>query len=155
MSAQSADIVGVAAGNDDFSTLVTAVKAADLVSALQGDGPYTVFAPNNAAFAKVPSEALAGLLKPENKEALTSVLTYHVVKGKLDAAAVVKAIQDGGGTATLTTLQGGKITAMIEGGQVKLKDENGNISTVIATDVEASNGIIHALDAVVMPGDDK
>ncbi|MCG7859694.1 fasciclin domain-containing protein, partial [Flavihumibacter sediminis] len=107
-------IVGVAAGSADHSTLVAAVKAADLVGTLQGAGPFTVFAPTNAAFGKLPSGTVDGLLKPEAKPALTKILTYHVVAGKLDAAAVVKAIQAGGGKAVLSTVSGGKLTASLD-----------------------------------------
>lgn len=145
------DIVDIAAGNEDFSTLVTAVKAADLVDALKADGPVTVFAPTNAAFAKIDAATLETLLKPENKEKLAAVLTYHVVAGKVDAAAVVKAIKDGGGSAEITTLNGGTLTAMVKKENVVLKDANGNISTITMTDLNASNGIIHVIDSVVLP----
>ncbi|HMP92511.1 MAG TPA: fasciclin domain-containing protein [Phnomibacter sp.] len=144
-------IVDVAAGSADHSTLVAAVKAADLVATLQGAGPFTVFAPSNAAFAKLPEGTVANLLKPENKAMLTTVLTYHVVAGKLDAAAVVKAITDGGGKATLTTVQGGQLTATLEGDKVVLTDAKGGKSTVTVTDLMASNGVIHVIDTVVMP----
>lgn len=144
-------IVGVAAGNDNFSTLVAAVKAAGLVETLNGDGPFTVFAPTNAAFDKLPEGTVPSLLKPENKGTLTAVLTYHVVAGKFDAAAVVNAIKQNNGKFSVKTVQGGTLTASIKDGNVVLTDEKGNMSTVVITDVAASNGIIHAIDAVVMP----
>ncbi|WP_290793121.1 fasciclin domain-containing protein [Flavihumibacter sp. UBA7668] len=150
-NAQSKDIVGVAAGSADHSTLVAAVKAADLVGTLQSAGPFTVFAPTNAAFGKLPAGTVDGLLKPEAKATLTKVLTYHVVAGKLDAAAVIKAIQSGGGKAVLSTVSGGKLTATLDGGKVKLTDETGGTAWVTATDLKASNGVIHVIDSVVMP----
>ena len=144
-------IVDVAVGSNDHTTLVAAVKAADLVSTLQSAGPFTVFAPTNAAFAKLPAGTIETLLKPENKPTLVKVLTYHVVAGNLDAAAVVKAIKDGGGKVTLKTVSGGSLTASIKEGKVILTDENGAVSTVVATDLKAGNGIIHVIDSVVLP----
>jgi uncharacterized surface protein with fasciclin (FAS1) repeats len=144
-------IVDVAVGNDDFSTLVTAVKAADLVETLSSEGPFTVFAPTNVAFGKLPEGTVPTLVKPENKEKLTGILTYHVVSGKFMAADVVKAINDNGGTFTIPTVQGGELNASLDGENVVLTDANGNTSTIIMTDVAASNGVIHAIDAVVMP----
>ncbi|CAL2065408.1 fasciclin domain-containing protein [Tenacibaculum sp. 190524A05c] len=144
-------IVGVAASNDNFTTLVAAVKAANLVDVLNGDGPFTVFAPTNDAFGKLPEGTVYSLLKPENKKILTAVLTYHVVAGKFDAKAVVKAIKANNGKFVIKTVQGNSLTAMIKDGNVLLKDTKGNVSKVIMTDVEASNGIIHAIDTVVMP----
>ncbi|MGO4912139.1 fasciclin domain-containing protein [Leeuwenhoekiella sp. W20_SRS_FM14] len=144
-------IVDVAVDNEDFSTLVTALKAADLVSALQGDGPFTVFAPNNAAFGKVDSETLGMLLKPENKDALAGILTYHVISGKLAAADVVAALKEGNGSVTLETLNGQSITVMQKDGKIWIKDQKGNYSEIIATDVMGSNGVIHVIDTVVMP----
>ncbi|WP_100924277.1 fasciclin domain-containing protein [Tenacibaculum sp. SZ-18] len=144
-------IVGVAASNKNFSTLVAAVKAANLVDVLNGDGPFTVFAPTNDAFNKLPQGTVPSLLKPENKKLLGAVLTYHVVAGKFDANAVVKAIKANNGKFVIKTVQGNNLTAMIKNGNVLLKDAKGNISKVIMTDVEASNGIIHAIDTVVMP----
>jgi len=144
-------IVGVAAGNDNFTTLVTAVTAADLVEVLSAQGPYTVFAPVNAAFDKLPEGTVETLLKPENKETLTAILTYHVVAGEVKAADVVAAIQANNGSYVIKTVQGGTITATIVEGSVILTDEKGNASKVIMTDVAASNGIIHAIDSVVMP----
>ncbi|QJB70374.1 fasciclin domain-containing protein [Parasphingorhabdus halotolerans] len=145
-------IVDVAVGNENFSTLVTAVTAAGLGETLSGDGPFTVFAPTNDAFAKVDADTLSALLTPEKKDDLTALLTYHVVAGKLMAADVVKAIADGGGTATLTTVQGASLKAMMDGENVVLEDAAGGKSTIIMTDVDASNGVIHAIDTVVMPG---
>ena len=145
-------IVDVAVGNENFSTLVTAVTAAGLGETLSGDGPFTVFAPTNDAFAKVDADTLSALLTPEKKADLTALLTYHVVAGKLMAADVVKAIADGGGTATLTTVQGAPLKAMMDGENVVLEDAAGGKSTITMTDVDASNGVIHAIDTVVMPG---
>jgi uncharacterized surface protein with fasciclin (FAS1) repeats len=144
-------IVDVAASNDNFTTLVAAVKAADLVSTLQSEGPFTVFAPTNDAFAKLPEGTVAGLLKPESKDVLTSILTYHVVSGKFEAAAVIDAVTKNEGKFMVTTVQGGTITISVNDGKVMLTDEKGNMSTVIMADVGASNGVIHAIDAVVMP----
>lgn len=145
------DIVEIAIGSEAHTTLVAAVKAAGLVETLQSAGPFTVFAPTNTAFEKLPEGTVGTLLKPENKGKLTSILTYHVVAGNLDANAVVKAIQDGKGSVTLTTVQGGTLTAMLKDGKVMLKDENGNYSTVTATDLKGSNGVIHVIDTVIMP----
>lgn len=145
------NIVGVAAGNDDFTTLVTAVKAADLVDTLSGDGPFTVFAPVNDAFAALPEGTVAGLLKPESKAALTGILTYHVVAGEYKAAAVIEAINGNDGSFTVTTVEGGAIELSLQDGKVMLKDEKGNSATVVMADVSASNGVIHAIDNVVMP----
>lgn len=151
VSAQTKDIVDVAAGSADHSTLVAAVKAADLVNTLKGAGPFTVFAPNNAAFAKLPEAAVANLLKPENKAKLSAVLTYHVVAGNIDAKAVAAAIKKGKGKAELTTVQGSKLTASVVDGKVIITDANGGTSTVTATDLKGSNGIIHVIDTVIMP----
>lgn len=144
-------IVDVAVGNPDFSTLVAAVKAASLVETLSGEGPFTVFAPTNGAFEKLPAGTVDGLLKPENVEKLKGLLTYHVVSGKYDAAAVIKAVEDGKGKFTVTTVQGGKIDLSVKDGKVILTDANGKTSTVAVADVAASNGIIHGIDTVVMP----
>ncbi len=148
---QTATIVGVAAGNENFTTLVAAVKAAGLVETLNGNGPFTVFAPLNSAFDKLPEGTVKGLLKPESKKALTALLTYHVVAGEFKAADVLKAIKDNKGSFSITTVQGGKLTASLSGANVILTDENGNASKVVLTDVGASNGVIHAIDSVVMP----
>ncbi|GAA3515833.1 hypothetical protein GCM10022393_32280 [Aquimarina addita] len=144
-------IVGVAAGNENFTTLVAAVKAAGLVETLNGTGPFTVFAPVNAAFEKLPEGTVDGLLKPESKEQLTGILTYHVVSGKFVAADVVKAISDNNGSFVIPTVQGSSITASLDGENVILTDAKGGTSKIIMTDVAASNGVIHAIDTVVMP----
>lgn len=148
---KDATIVGVAASNENFSTLVAAVKAADLVGTLNSEGPFTVFAPTNEAFSKLPAGTVETLLKTENKAALSSILTYHVVAGKFMAADVVKAIEANGGKFVITTVNGEKLTAHIMDGKVMLKDAKGSSSTIILTDVAASNGVIHAIDSVVMP----
>lgn len=145
------DIVAVAAGSADHTTLVAAVKAADLVATLQSKGPFTVFAPTNSAFEKLPAGTVENLLKPENKATLASILTYHVVAGKLDATAVMAAIKAGKGKAVLTTVNGGKLTASLKGANVILTDEKGGVATVVATDLKASNGVVHVIDTVVMP----
>jgi uncharacterized surface protein with fasciclin (FAS1) repeats len=144
-------IVDIAVGSESHTTLVAAVKAAGLVATLQGDGPFTVFAPVNAAFDKLPAGTVATLLKPENKEALVKVLTYHVIAGSFDAAAVLKAIKEGGGKLVLTTVSGGKLTASVKDGKVILTDEKGGVATVTATDLKAGNGIVHVIDGVVLP----
>ncbi|MEM6542393.1 MAG: fasciclin domain-containing protein, partial [Bacteroidota bacterium] len=148
---QTPNIVGVAAGNENFSTLVAAVKAAELVETLSGEGPFTVFAPVNAAFEKLPEGTLDELLKPESKGTLTAILTYHVVAGNVKAADVVKAIQDNNGSFVITTVQGNTLTASLDGDNVILTDAKGGTSTIVLTDVAASNGVIHAIDTVVMP----
>lgn len=145
------DVVDVAIGSKDHTTLVAAVKAAGLVETLKGKGPFTVFAPTNDAFGKLPAGTVDGLLKPESKATLTKVLTYHVVAGKLDSKAVVKAITDGKGTASLKTVSGGTLTAVLEGKDVILKDEKGGKAKVTAVDLGASNGVVHVIDTVVMP----
>jgi uncharacterized surface protein with fasciclin (FAS1) repeats len=145
------DIVDVAVGSEAHTTLVAAVKAADLVETLKSKGPFTVFAPTNDAFAKLPAGTVETLLKPENKAQLAGILTYHVVAGNLNAKAVMAAIKNGKGKAVLTTVAGGKLTAVIEGGKVVLTDEKGGKSTVTATDLKATNGVIHVIDAVVLP----
>lgn len=144
-------IVDVAVGNEDFSTLVTALSAADLVSALQGDGPFTVFAPNNAAFGKLDSATLNSLLEEENKAALAGILTYHVVSGKLAAKDVVAALEKGNGKVTLPTLNGQNITVLQKEGKIWIQDAKGNYSEIIATDVMGSNGVIHVINTVIMP----
>lgn len=144
-------IVDVAVGNEDFSTLVAALKAADLVGALQGDGPFTVFAPNNAAFAKIDSATLNSLLEPKNKAALSNILTYHVVVGKLAASDVVATLKKGKGKVELKALNEQTLTVLQKDGKIWLKDQNGNYSEIIATDVMGSNGVIHVIDSVVMP----
>ena len=149
ISAQT--VVDAAVSNKDFSTLVTALKAADLVGALSGEGPFTVFAPNNDAFAKLDSETLANLLKPENVKTLSNILTYHVVSGKLMASDVKKALKNGYGKTKLTALNGQTLVARSKGDKIFLKDKNGNMSEVVATDVVGTNGVIHVIDSVVMP----
>ncbi|SHJ92964.1 Uncaracterized surface protein containing fasciclin (FAS1) repeats [Maribacter aquivivus] len=151
INAQSETIVGVAAGNENFSTLVTAVTAADLVETLSSEGPFTVFAPVNSAFEALPAGTVDTLLKPESKDTLTSILTYHVVAGKYMAADVVKAITNNNGSFDVKTVQGGTIVLSLSGDKVMLKDEKGNMTTVVMADVAASNGVIHAIDGVVMP----
>ncbi|NAS11890.1 fasciclin domain-containing protein [Poritiphilus flavus] len=148
---KSKDIVDIAVSVDDFSTLVSALQAADLVNALKGDGPFTVFAPVNSGFAKIDSNALNSLLQPENKEKLAAILTYHVVAGKLAAADVVKALESGNGKAELTTLNGAKVMAVKKDDGIYLKDTKGNYSKIAKTDVMASNGVIHIIEDVVMP----
>lgn len=148
---QKKDVVDIAIGSADHTTLVAAVKAADLVATLKGAGPFTVFAPTNAAFAKLPAGTVESLLKPENKAQLTKILTYHVVSGNVDAAGVMAAIKSGKGKAVLTTLSGGKLTASLDKGKVKLTDETGNSAFVTATDLKGSNGIVHVIDGVVLP----
>ena len=144
-------IVDVAVGNEDFSTLVTALKAADLVGALQGDGPFTVFAPTNDAFAKIDSNTLSSLLEAKNQKALANILTYHVISGKLTATDVVSALESGNGSFDLTALNGQVINVMQKDGKIWLKDLNGNYSEIVATDVMGSNGVIHVINTVVMP----
>lgn len=148
---QSKDVVDIAIGSADHTTLVAAVKAADLVTTLKGKGPFTVFAPTNAAFNKLPEGTVANLLKPENKAQLAKILTYHVVSSNLDAAGVTAAIKSGNGKAVVTTVSGGKLTASLENGKVKLTDEGGNSAYVTAADLKGSNGVVHVLDGVVLP----
>ena len=149
ISAQT--IVDAAVSNKDFSTLVTALKAANLVGALSGEGPFTVFAPNNEAFSKIDAETLGNLLKPENVKALSNILTYHVVSGKLMASDVVSALESGNGKVDLTALNGQTVTAISKDGKIYLEDSQGNMSEIIATDVAGSNGVIHVISSVVMP----
>ena len=145
-------IVEVAQNNPDFSTLVSAVTSADLGATLSGTGPYTVFAPTNAAFEEVPQATRDELMSPAGQQDLANILTYHVVEGNVDAAALAQAIQDAGADGyTITTVNGGTLTAMMDGDNVVLRDAAGNTATVTQTDVEASNGVIHAIDTVLMP----
>ena len=145
-------IVEVAQGNADFSTLVSAITSADLAETLSGTGPYTVFAPTNAAFDKVPQATRDELMSEAGKADLTNILTYHVVEGDVDAATLMKAIEDAGEAGyEITTVNGGTLTAMMDGDNVVLTDAAGNTSTVTMTDVDASNGTIHAIDTVLMP----
>tara|TARA_R110000868_G_scaffold935_2_gene7076 strand:- start:6023 stop:6535 length:513 start_codon:yes stop_codon:yes gene_type:complete len=151
MFAQSKTIVEVAVANENFTTLVTAVTAADLVDTLSSEGPFTVFAPVNSAFEALPAGTVENLLAPESKNALSGLLTYHVVAGKYMAADVIKAIKENKGSFPVKTVQGGMITLSLNGDNVMLKDEKGNMATVVIADVAASNGVIHAIDTVVMP----
>ena len=144
-------IVDVAVGNKDFSTLVTALKAADLVGALQGEGPFTVFAPTNDAFAKIDPNTLGSLLEEKNQKALANILTYHVIAGKIAATDVVSALEKGKGTVELKALNGQVLTVVQKDGKIWLKDLNGNYSEIVATDVMGSNGVIHVINTVVMP----
>jgi uncharacterized surface protein with fasciclin (FAS1) repeats len=145
------DIIDNAVNSKDHTTLVAAVKAAGLVQTLKGPGPFTVFAPTNAAFAALPAGTVDTLLKPENKATLTKVLTYHVVAGKMDAAALTKAIDAGGGKATLTTVSGGTLTATKSAGAIMIGDESGGTAKVTIADVIQSNGVIHVVDKVLLP----
>lgn len=147
----SKNIVETAVAVKDFSTLVTALKAAELVGALQGDGPFTVFAPTNDAFSKIDANTLNTLLKPENKAKLASILTYHVISGKLAAEDVVGALKKGNGKTEVTTLNGAKLKVMQKDGKIWLKDQNGNYSEIVKTDVMTTNGVIHVIGDVVMP----
>lgn len=150
-SAQGKDIVDIAVGSSAHTTLVAAVKAADLVSTLKSKGPFTVFAPTNDAFGKLPAGTVETLLKPENKGKLTAVLTYHVVAGNLGSKEVVEAIKKGNGKAVVTTVQGSQLTLSLDGSKVKVTDANGNSAYVTAVDLNASNGVIHVIDSVVLP----
>lgn len=147
----SKNIIENAVNSKDHTTLVTAVKAAGLVETLSGAGPFTVFAPTNKAFDKLPAGTVGTLVKPENKETLSGILTYHVVSGKVMAADLVKMIKDGSGKATVKTVAGGTLTAMMKGKKVVLTDAKGGTSTVTIADVNQSNGVIHVIDTVLMP----
>ena len=144
------DIVDIAAGSPAHTTLVAAVTAAGLVETLKSAGPFTVFAPTNDAFGNLPKGTVETLLKPENKSMLTGILTYHVVAGNLNATTVLEAIKKGKGKAVLTTVAGGKLSASIVDGKVILTDEKGGTSTVTATDLKGSNGVIHVIDHVLL-----
>lgn len=146
------DIVDNAVNSKDHTTLVAAVKAAGLVETLKGKGPFTVFAPVNDAFENLPEGTVEKLLKPENKDMLVKILTYHVVSGKYDFDAIAKLIKEGNGMATLSTVSGGKLMAMMNGKHnIQLKDEKGNVANITTYDVYQSNGVIHVLDKIVMP----
>ncbi|MCL6462847.1 MAG: fasciclin domain-containing protein [Flavobacterium micromati] len=147
----SKNIVENAVNSKDHTTLVAAVKAAGLVGTLQSKGPFTVFAPTNAAFDKLPAGTVDTLLKPENLKTLQTILTYHVVAGKMNAKNIAKAIKMGKGKATLKTVSGGTLTASMKGKVLLITDENGNSSNVTIADVNQSNGVIHVIDAVVLP----
>ena len=144
------NIIENAVNSKDHTTLVTAVKAAGLVDALQGDGPFTVFAPTNAAFEKLPKGTVENLLKPENKKVLQSILTYHVVAGKWSAADIMAAIKKNGGSYEVKTLQGGKLSFKMNGNDLWVIDEKGGRSKVTIADVNQSNGVIHVVDTVLM-----
>ena len=150
-NAQTKDLVDVAMGSVDHTTLVAAIKAADLVNTLKGKGPFTLFAPSNIAFNKLPNGTVETLLKPESKAALVKLLTYHVVKGKLSASDVAAAIKVGKGKAIIKTIQGKNLTASLVNGKVILTDSKGGKATVTNTDLDASNGVIHVVDSVLMP----
>jgi uncharacterized surface protein with fasciclin (FAS1) repeats len=145
------NIVENAVNSKDHTTLVAAVKAADLVETLMSAGPFTVFAPTNDAFENLPAGTVETLLKPENKAMLTKVLTYHVVAGKLTSTELAKKIKAGKGTATLTTVSGGKLMVMMNGSNFMIKDENGNTANITVSNINQSNGVIHVIDSIVMP----
>ena len=147
----SKNIIENAVNSKDHTTLVAAVKAAGLVETLQGKGPFTVFAPTNEAFAKLPKGTVETLLKPENKKMLQTILTYHVVAGKMNSSDIAAAIKKGGGKATLNTVSGGTLTAWMKGKDLYITDENGKSAKVTIADVNQSNGVIHVIDAVVTP----
>jgi uncharacterized surface protein with fasciclin (FAS1) repeats len=147
----SKTIVDNAVNSKDHTTLVAAVKAAGLVETLQTDGPFTVFAPVNTAFDKLPSGTVESLLKPENKQKLTAILTYHVVAGRWDAKSIAKMIKEGNGTAEVKTVAGGKLWIMMKGKDVVIKDENGGMAKVTIKDVHQKNGVIHVIDSVLLP----
>ncbi|MEO6917355.1 MAG: fasciclin domain-containing protein [Chitinophagaceae bacterium] len=147
----SRNIVENAVNSKDHTTLVAAVKAAGLVETLQSAGPFTVFAPTNEAFDKLPKGTVGTLVKPENKAMLASILTYHVVVGKIDSNELMKRIKEGNGITELTTVAGGKLWVMMKGNKVQIKDEKGDISTISIQDVYQSNGVIHVVDTVLLP----
>ncbi|WP_394793647.1 fasciclin domain-containing protein [Armatimonas sp.] len=147
----SKNIVQNAVNSKDHTTLVAAVKAADLVETLQGAGPFTIFAPTNMAFAKLPAETVPTLLKPENKEALVKVLTYHVVAGRYSAKDLMELVKKGGGKAMLKTVQGGELTVMQKGKKLIITDAKGGMATVTISNVMQSNGVIHVVDSVLLP----
>ncbi len=145
------NIIENAVNSKDHTTLVAAVKAAGLVETLQGAGPFTVFAPTDKAFGKLPAGTVETLVKPENKGTLTGILTYHVVAGKVDSKALAKQIKDGNGSATLKTVAGGTLTAKMKGKGIEIVDEKGGSAMVDIADVYQSNGVIHTIDTVLMP----
>ncbi|UFH34767.1 fasciclin domain-containing protein [Flavobacterium acetivorans] len=147
----SKNIIENAVNSKDHTTLVAAVQAAGLVETLQGKGPFTVFAPTNAAFEKLPMGTVETLLKPENLKTLQNILTYHVVAGKMNAGDVAKAIKAGNGKAMLTTVSGGTLTAWMKGKTLYITDENGSMAAVAIADVNQSNGVIHVIDTVLLP----
>lgn len=151
MEMQKNSIASIAMGNENFSTLVVALKQAGLAQTFLEPGEYTVFAPTNDAFAKVPKATMDMLMMPENKAALQNLLSYHVIKGEFKAAAVVKAINDNKNGYNITTLAGENLTLSLKDGKVMIKDGKGKMATVAVADVDASNGVIHGIDAVLMP----
>jgi uncharacterized surface protein with fasciclin (FAS1) repeats len=150
-SAVKGNLVAAAMSSKDHQTLVAAIKAAGLVDTLASGGPFTVFAPTDAAFAKLPSGVVDTLLQPSNREQLQAVLTYHVVRGKVTAAKLVQTIKSKGGEASLKTVQGGTLTATLVGGNVVIVDAKGGTATVTKADLAQSNGVIHVTDAVSLP----
>lgn len=150
-TAPNSSVVDIAIGSPDHTTLVTAVQAAGLVETLSGAGPFTVFAPTNAAFAKLPPGTVESLTQPESRDALTRILTYHVVAGRVTAADLGAQIDAGGGRATLTTVQGATLVATRAGSSIQLTDSAGGASAVTAADLSASNGVVHVIDTVLMP----
>lgn len=151
LNAQNKDIIDVASGSKDHSTLVAAIKAAGLVQTLKGKGPFTVFAPTNSAFNNLPKGTLEMLLKPENKAKLAAILTYHVVSGNITASDLIALIKKGNGTAVVKTVNGAELKASLKDGKVIIEDAKGGKATVTATDLKASNGVIHVTNAVSMP----
>ena len=147
----SKNIIENAVNSKAHTTLVAAVKAAELVETLSSEGPFTVFAPTNSAFGKLPEGTVETLLKPENQKQLQTVLTYHVIAGRFSAKDVVAAIEKGNGKAELKTVSGGTLIAMLDGKNVKIKDSKGNVATVTIADVNQSNGVIHVIDTVLLP----
>ena len=145
------NILENAVNSKDHTTLVAAVKAAGLVETLESAGPFTVFAPTNEAFNKLPAGTVDNLVKPENKATLTKILTYHVVAGKMDSKALMAKIKAGGGKATLTTVQGEELTIMMKGKNIEVKDSKGGVALVTIKDVYQSNGVIHVINKVLMP----
>lgn len=151
VSAQGKDVVDIAIGSPAHTTLVAAVKAADLVGTLKSKGPFTVFAPTNDAFAKLPAGTVETLLKPENKAKLAGILTYHVIAGNLMANDVVAAIKKGNGKAEVTTVNGQKLTITLMGDKVMITDASGNSAHVTTADLKGTNGVVHVIDGVLLP----
>ena len=151
VSAQGKDVVDIAIGSPAHTTLVAAVKAADLVGTLKSKGPFTVFAPTNDAFAKLPAGTVETLLKPENKGKLAGILTYHVIAGNLMAKDVVAAIKKGNGKAEVTTVNGQKLTITLMGDKVMITDASGNSAHVTTADLKGTNGVVHVIDGVLLP----
>ena len=147
----SKNIIQNAVNSKDHTTLVAAVKAAGLVETLSGAGPFTVFAPTNSAFSALPKGTVETLLKPENKAMLSGILTYHVVSGKMSSKDLMKAVKEGGGTATLKTVAGGEIYVMRKGNKLMIKDEKGGVAMITIKDVNQSNGVIHVINKVLLP----